>query len=463
MLGAGRRHLGRQARGLGVVFPHDPLQLGEFVDHLGGEVGLADPRGFRRKVGSRADKGRDLARQRLDPGDAVALAAKLVVEGDVRKRRRHPLEPLRLHRAQVVLPEEPRVRQPRAQHLAVARKDQRAVVRRLDVGDGHELLDPARPGVPDREELLMLLHRGAQHLGRQAKEGRVDVAHEHDGPFHEPRDLGQKARVLDKLQPLREGPLPGVVQDVLGPLFGRQDHVRALQLRRVVVEGRHGEAARGQERVARGRVAGGQPLDLEGNDGRARLIGQKTQDRPQRPHPAQAPRPPAHRLRPREVADRAVEHLGHDPGGRAARLVDHGDEDLPLLVVAHLKRVARQPGRPQEPLDGRVGRVGAGALPFLLERGAFRQKPLDRQRQAARGREGGGMGIGQTGLDQPVGHQALQVLGGAGLHPGGDFLGQKFDQQIGHHSVPCGGGGQPSGAGCPSKTSSPHSLIWCQA
>ena len=50
--------------------------------------------------------------------------------------------------------------------------------------------------------------------------------------------------------------------------------------------------------------------------------------------------------------------------------------------------------------------------------------------------EGGGVGVGQPGLDQTVRYQLLQIGGGAGLHACRDFLGEEFDQQIGHRWVP---------------------------
>ena len=77
--------------------------------------------------------------------------------------------------------------------------------------------------------------------------------------------------------------------------------------------------------------------------------------------------------------------------------------------------------------------------------------------------EGGGAGIGQPGLDQPVGDELFQVGAGAGLHPRRDFLGEEFNQKIRHQFRLSGTGGQFSGTGLPSKTTSPQALIWCQA
>ncbi len=42
------------------------------------------------------------------------------------------------------------------------------------------------------------------------------------------------------------------------------------------------------------------------------------------------------------------------------------------------------------------------------------------------------MAVGQAALDEAVGDEAAQVLGRLRLHPGGDFLGEEFEQQVGH-------------------------------
>ena len=84
----------------------------------------------------------------------------------------------------------------------------------------------------------MLAHRGLQHLGRQVEEVRADVAHQHHGPFDQTRDLGQQALVLDHLQTLREGLVVGLDPDVIGAFVGAQQHLGALQLCLVILEGR---------------------------------------------------------------------------------------------------------------------------------------------------------------------------------------------------------------------------------
>ena len=57
------------------------------------------------------------------------------------------------------------------------------------------------------------------------------------------------------------------------------------------------------------------------------------------------------------------------------------------------------------------------------------------QRQAARRREGARALIEATALDQRVGDELFQILGGTPLHARGDFLAEQFEQEVGHGSV----------------------------
>ena len=156
----------------------------------------------------------------------------------------------------------------------------------------------------------------------------------------------------------------------------------------------------------------------------------------QRADPAQGAVAPAHRLRPGEVADGGLDGLGDDLGGGAAGAVDDGEEDVALLVGAGLELVAGEAGGAEEAVDRLRGGVGAGALALLAERGGAVGEALDGEGQAARRREGGGVGVGEAALDEAVGDEAAQVVGGLPLHPGGDFLGEEFEQEVGHREGP---------------------------
>jgi len=121
----------------GVVTAHQALQLGEFADHLGEQVGLAE---LRRALGLGdvgADHGRKLSGERDDAGDALGLAAELFMKHDVLEFRQTLFE-LGL---EIGLVKELGVRQARADDALVAGDDRLAAIGRLDIGDQDELVD----------------------------------------------------------------------------------------------------------------------------------------------------------------------------------------------------------------------------------------------------------------------------------------------------------------------------------
>jgi hypothetical protein len=82
------------------------------------------------------------------------------------------------------------------------------------------------------KNFLVFLHRGLQHLGRQVEEVGADLAHQHDGPFDQPCDLGKKALVLDHLEPGGEGHVVGLDPDVIGALLRIEHDLGAFELGR---------------------------------------------------------------------------------------------------------------------------------------------------------------------------------------------------------------------------------------
>ena len=225
------------------------------------------------------------------------------------------------------------------------------------------------------EELLVGAHRGLQDLGRQVEEAGVDVAEEGHRPFGEAGVLGEEARGR------RRGSRPRAKAAWVASwaiLAARSAGSRMTWARAsfvaVVVEGGDGEGLGGVEAVAAGGVAGGDAVDLEGDDLGAGLAGQDAEDRVERADPAQRAGAPAHRLRPGEVADRRLDGLGDDLGGGAARAGGDGEEDAGLLVVALLELVAGEAGGAQEAFEGGGGGVGARALALLADRRARRRR-----------------------------------------------------------------------------------------
>ena len=120
----------------------------------------------------------------LDAQHAVELRPEPVVIDDGFQL----LDPVRERDLAILVVEELRVGQPRAQHALVAADDQRGVVG-LDVRHDQEAFDD-RPGrVGQREVFLVLLHRQDQAFLRDVKERRIERAAIDGRPLHESRDF----------------------------------------------------------------------------------------------------------------------------------------------------------------------------------------------------------------------------------------------------------------------------------
>ncbi|MNI25118.1 hypothetical protein D3C73_787570 [compost metagenome] len=409
----------------GVVAAHDPLQFRELAHHARGQVGLGQARCLFRLSRVGADQRGDLARQRRDAVHPLGQRAQLGVEGDVLQLGVPGVEADLL----ILGPEEFRVAEAGRQHLGVARGQGCAAVGRLDVGDDDEVRRQAfLARFAHGEILLVHLHRQLDHFRRQGQELRVHVAQDRRRPLGQARHLVQQAVVIDQGQPLGRAHGAGALEDAQLAVGGVQQDEVALQLGAVVGEVLDRERlARAHEAVALGHVARWDSIHLE-RDHRPVIQRQNALDRP---HPAQGSRAPAHRLGPGEVADDVVDALGHDLGGRAALAADFGEPD----AVALDQLVLRQAGLAQEAFQRLRGGRGFRALQLFIAVGRGGGQAVDDQRQAARPGIGGQRVPGQARGLQAVGGHALQVARGAGLHAGGDFFGEDFEEKLGHQAV----------------------------
>mgnify|MGYP006273849999 CR=1 FL=1 len=120
-----------------------------------------------------------------------------------------------------------------------------------------------------------------------------------------------------------------------------------------------------------------------------------------------------HGFGPREGADRLGHRRRDDVGRGPPLLADVGEIEFSLLVVLDLERVEAQARRFEEAVDRRLGGIDAGTLALLDDIGVSTL-------------------IGETRLDESRGHQGAEILGRLLLHAGGDFLGEKFEQEFGH-------------------------------
>ena len=184
----------------GVDAAHDPLQVRELLDDERVQVRLREQgrRAHRLDEVRAAGQARDLLGQILDPRRLLAVVAELVLEGQARKLRQPPLEPL-LH---VRLEEEARVRQPRVQHPLAALRDEALAVLGV-VHDRDEVRQQALR-TAHRDVLLVRAHgRDGDLLGQLQELRRERAAHE-ARPLDEVGERVREVRVrLDLARRLR--------------------------------------------------------------------------------------------------------------------------------------------------------------------------------------------------------------------------------------------------------------------
>jgi hypothetical protein len=285
-----------------------------------------------------------------------------------------------------------------------------------------------------REIALVRAHRRRQHLGRQFHERIVDAADMRDRPFDETRDLVEQFGIVLETQAMGLRSRPGLALD-LGPALDLvQDHMRGAQQVAISGGAGHVDGSGGQEAVPHRRAA-------EGDDAAAQIDGtvddlavEQRHHGMQRPDPGLAVRRPAHRFRPRECGHRAADRLRGRRRGGDARDAPHIDPRLALAVAAPLaiRKAAPVAELAQEALHGLVGGTDPRALDLFDPVGGRERQPLHDQGETARRGEGARGGPGEADALQRSADQTLQILAGAGLHAGGDLLGEELDQQVSH-------------------------------
>src|SRR5258706_6606012 len=142
-------HRGRLTVVERVITTHEALQLREFTDHFGEQVGLGQIRGaiYRARVGASAvgDKSTD----RPDAFDAVELATELVVIDDTAQLGHPGFERI----APILIVEELCIRQSRPEHALVA-MDYRLMIVRVQVADQQKSVLQSTVLALQREVLL---------------------------------------------------------------------------------------------------------------------------------------------------------------------------------------------------------------------------------------------------------------------------------------------------------------------
>ena len=393
----------RQPVGPRVEPADDPLQLGELLHHLRGEVVLAQRRGaghhlrVDRLAGGR-ERRVDRFRQPRLTTDLRGVRTQLLVKGDPLE----PGDPAAERRPPVVLPEEARVREPRPQDPLVSLADGPGAVA-LAVGDGQETVQQPARSVDQGEVLLVVPHGGDQDLARQVQEGGLELPGNHQRPLDQVGDLLEqigidvpgvargRAEGRGETGARRPGggaqafgdhppPLPDVRQHVVGP--------QRLQVGAGILQG-HARLA--GETVAEGVPSRAHPGEGQVDD----LAVEQRHHRVHRADEAMLPAPPAHCLGEGQGRHQGRDHLRqHLPGRAAADLTQHGHafsarrRDPPQILQSD----PLGPGEPHGGLGGPAfGVVGGprgrpGHLHCAV--GLARSQAGHADRQAARGGEG---------------------------------------------------------------------------
>ena len=157
-------------------------------------------------------------------------------------------------------------------------------------------------------------------------------------------------------------------------------------------------------------------------------------DRVQRAHPAEIPRAPAHGLRPGKFPDDRGKDLGDDVDGDAPRFLDQRHVDVALLgVLLDPGLVDRgEPRALEKPGNRLLRRADARAALLLVQVRLARGQAFDGEREPPRRDERSGALVAEPGIDQTLGDDPLEILGGFLLHPRRDFLGEQLEQKIRH-------------------------------
>ena len=368
-----------------------------------------------------------MQRQRLTRGPVAVLAKAFVV----------PL---------IFFPEVAGVGQAGGEDFAVAGDDPRAAVARGDVGGADEGVGEVACRVLADE--VLLVHAGGEldDFGGDFEEGFVEAAQQGDGPLGQAGVFDDEAFVGDQPQAGGGGGGVGTVADQFGARGVVDDDVVAAQ--RLGVGLRVVDLQRaGGERGGAGREAGGGGFgDVEavavghaarldaGDFGGDDLAVEQGDDALQRADPAQAFRrdrrfAPAHRFRPRELADdvldRGFEHLGDG----AARGLRDGEPH----AVALGELVGGEAGLAEEALQRLRGGGGAGAFDLLADGGGGLGQAFGDQREAAGGGPHGELQrVGDAGGGEARAEQLFQLGAGGGLHAGGDLFRAEFEEEIAH-------------------------------
>ena len=332
-------------------------------------------------------------------------------------------------RLAVLIPEESRIGEPRLQHALVAGDDHLAAVARRHVGNEEETGRKNPLGVAAGEIFLVRPHRCGQHLGRQIHERLVDGPHQNHRPFDQSDDLVEQSLVRFDLELGTGRRLGERCLDRIAPLFGVEDDLGRFDLGAVLLEVARRYFAAGKKAMPSGRIADRHAVEIEFQH----LAVEQRQRADQGPHPAETRRRKAHGFGPGQGVDRRAQQPGQQFLGGLAGTFQRREIEFALVGRALLALLDRgQSRRFEKAFDRLRRRAHAWPAPFFAHARPRARQARHRQRQTPRRDEGLDACGREARLVEGGLYQALQLARCDGLHARRDFLGQQFQQQIGH-------------------------------
>ncbi len=409
-------HITAQAIVAGIVAAHDALQLGEFADHVGQQIGLGQACGLLGLLGQQIAA--HLLANRLGDGTnarhALALCAQLVVINHFGQAFNARFERF----LAVLVEEELGIGQARAHHTLVAADHQRSVVRR-DVAHHQKTVRQLARCVDQGKVFLVGLHREDQAFLRDVQELGLELASQHVRALDQGGHFVQQRVILDRLAttPHLGSRCLQLAHD-LGAALGKAGDDRALVPQGlgvlVGVLQDHGRNL-GLKAVALGAVASGQAQRFDGHHGGAMQGDQAVRW--------------AHKIDAAPAGQLAIgfQLVLHDFGNRQL-----GQRFFQRLLQARLQRCA---------FDNAVVKQGFGfAIRGALERGHSRRRVAHVGPKGLQFFEQRGGGVASRIQAHGHGHELLLhgLVGTLCQHPG-HMRGQASGRcKGGHHRVGCG-------------------------
>ena len=224
-----------------VVLAHQALQLGEFADHFGQQIGLAQLRRALGLLDIGADQRRDLGGEALDARDALGLGAELLVEHDLIEFRQPVFRASSSDRSRRrTSRRDSRARITRSLPAMIASPPSLASMLAVRM---NLLAQLAGRGIATTKHFWLL-----RMVARITSPGidRNSLSNEPistTGHSTRPDDLVEQHLILDQFEVLRERQRLGVGEDDVLAALRIEHDLGGVQLRLVILEAAHAESS----------------------------------------------------------------------------------------------------------------------------------------------------------------------------------------------------------------------------